>query len=328
MDWSAQSICENPHAFDQAHESALTSSEWYSARLNAARIVLGCRSLQKANAARDSILKDRACKTTTIDVWQLDLADYQSVLSFAKRVQTDFSRLDAFIANAGVELMEFTLAEGLETTLTVNVVSTMLLNMAVLPKLRETSTRFGISTTLTVVGSMVHIFGPPELMKPPPREKDMDTFDMLSDPATADMGQPDSGMSPRYSLSKTLLHAVMPYFAKCASRPDRKEQVVVNWLNPGWCESELARHKATPALAQRMTFAAIGRTAEQGSRTLVHAILAGEQSHGKYLSECREIAESDFLRSEKGVEVRKRLWTELMARIEKISVEIARVIEC
>jgi hypothetical protein len=30
----------------------------------------------------------------------------------------------------------------------------------------------------------------------------------------------------------------------------------------------------------------VGRTAEQGSRTLIHAAVAGEESHGKFLSEC------------------------------------------
>jgi hypothetical protein len=30
----------------------------------------------------------------------------------------------------------------------------------------------------------------------------------------------------------------------------------------------------------------VGRTAEQGSRTLLHAAVAGKESHGTYVSEC------------------------------------------
>lgn len=294
----------------------LTSLKPHRARLNVSTLILGCRSLQKGNMAKDLITRQVDCKTTTIEVWELDLASYQSVLAFAKRVRTTLPRLDALVANAGVRLEEFTLAEGIETTITVNVVSNMLLNLAVLPKLRETSVKQGITTTITIVGSMMHIFGPPESMASPPEDKGVDTFDMLSDPATAAMG-------PRYSLSKTLIHAVSSQLATMVSRPGQHKQVIVNWVNPGWCSSELDRHKTAPILIQRVMFTVMGRTAEQGSRSLLHAILAGKQTHGCYLSECRVKPESDFLRSKEGVEARERLWRELMMRIQKISPEIA-----
>jgi retinol dehydrogenase-12 len=292
----------------------------HSAQLNVARLILGCRSLERGNAARDLITRQVDCKKVIIEVWELDLTSYQSVLAFGKRVEADLSRLDALISNAGVRLMQFTMAEGLETSITVNVVSNMLLNLAVLPKLRETSAKHGTNTTITIVGSMMHIFGPPASMAPPPDGKGIDTFDLLSDPDTADMG-------PRYSLSKTLIHAVLPSFAAIASRPKQHEQVTVNWVNPGWCASELDRHKSAPPLIQRIMFAIMGRTAEQGSQTLVHAILAGKQTNGRYLSECRATPESDFLRSEKGEQARERLWEELIVKIKKISPETAGVVE-
>lgn len=264
--------------------------------------------------------------TTLIEVWELDLASYQSVLAFGKRVQAQLPRLDAFIANAGVEPVVFTLAEDLEMTLTVNVVSTMLLNILVLPKLRVTSAEYGIPTTLTIVGSSVHIFGSTENLLVPPKDKSKDAFALLSDPAIADLGGPDAWMSPQYALSKTLLHAVLPHLAAKASRPGQKEQVVVNWVNPGWCASDISRHKNAQSRGTRISFVLIGRTAEQGSRELVNAILAGKESHGHYMSECRMKPESTFLRSEKGVQFGERLWRELMARIERISPETAPIL--
>jgi retinol dehydrogenase-12 len=167
---------------------------------------------------------------------------------------------------------------------------------------------------------MMHIFGPPESMTPSLKGMGTDTFDLLSDPATADMG-------PRYSLSKTLIHAVSSELATVASGPGKHEQVIVNWVNPGWCASDLDRHKAAPPLIQRIMFAVMGRTAEQGSHTLVHGILAGEQTHGCYLSECRVKPESEFLRSDEGVLVRQRIWQELMRRLQKISPETASFVE-
>ena len=62
----------------------------------------------------------------------------------------------------------------------------------------------------------------------------------------------------------------------------------------------------------------IGRTAEEGSRTLVHAALADESTHGRYVSECRIKSESRFVRSEAGKAVEWRLWSELIGMLEGI----------
>jgi retinol dehydrogenase-12 len=225
-----------------------------------------------------------------------------------------------------VEPVVYTSAEDLEMTLTVNVVATMLLNILVLPKLRATSAEHGIPTTLTTVGSSVHIFGSTETLLVTPKDKSRDIFATLSDPDSADLGGPDAPMSPRYALSKTLLHAVLPHLASKASRPAKKEEVIVNWVNPGWCASEISRHKNAQTRGTRVTFALIGRTAEQGSRELVNAIFAGKESHGHYMSECVVKPQSAFLRSEKGVQVGEQVWRELMARIERIAPETASIL--
>ena len=68
----------------------------------------------------------------------------------------------------------------------------------------------------------------------------------------------------------------------------------------------------------------IGRTAEEGSRTLVHAAAAGEESHGKYLSECRVKPESSFVRSEEGKVVEEWVWKELVWILEGIRPGVTR----
>lgn len=62
----------------------------------------------------------------------------------------------------------------------------------------------------------------------------------------------------------------------------------------------------------------IGRTAEAGSRTLVHGVTAGPESHGQYLSECLVKTESSFVRSKEGDRIQKRLWRELFEIIERL----------
>jgi len=73
--------------------------------------------------------------------------------------------------------------------------------------------------------------------------------------------------------------------------PLSRTGVVVNLVCPGLCKTDLGRNALPPF---RETLAAsqakYGRTAEDGSRTLIHAAVAGKGSHGCFLSSC-EIAE-------------------------------------
>jgi NAD(P)-dependent dehydrogenase (short-subunit alcohol dehydrogenase family) len=67
--------------------------------------------------------------------------------------------------------------------------------------------------------------------------------------------------------------------------------VVINTVAPGLCMTNLARNgppEFQNEMAKRVEM--YGRTAEQGSRTLLHAAFAGRESHGRYLDSC-QIAE-------------------------------------
>ena len=73
--------------------------------------------------------------------------------------------------------------------------------------------------------------------------------------------------------------------------PVSKTGVVVNYLNPGLCVTELDRNvNAIIRIVLWVNRTLIGRTAEEGSRTLFHAAFAGPDTHGKYLTSC-QIAE-------------------------------------
>ena len=73
-----------------------------------------------------------------IEIWSIDMANYPSVSAFGRRACSTLSPLDVVVLNAGVSLNKFERAEGIESTLTVNVISTLLLAQLFLPKLRET----------------------------------------------------------------------------------------------------------------------------------------------------------------------------------------------
>ena len=132
-------------------------------RLSSKRVILGVRTLRKGEEAKAKIEAETGRKGVA-EVWHLDLTSYDSVKEFAKKVQ-GLDRVDAIIENAGVALDKWSTAEGLETTLTVNDVSTMLLAVLVLPKLQESGKKFGILPHLVVVGSGVAFEAKGELEK-------------------------------------------------------------------------------------------------------------------------------------------------------------------
>lgn len=143
----------------------------YMLKLNASHIILGVRNLPKGQAAKEE-LQASTGKTTPIDVFQLDMENYESVKAFAASLSA-LPRVDVAILNAGKMDQEFYIAEKDESTITVNVVSTMLLALLILPKLRESAGDGSPVPRLVIVASDRHV------MTNLPEWKTPNTFDTL-----------------------------------------------------------------------------------------------------------------------------------------------------
>ena len=199
----------------------------------------------------------------------------------------------------------------------VNVVGTFLLGVLVLLKLRETSERFG-RANLTFVGSMIHIFAKQGDLVVKQRERVLER-----------LSEEGMGMEGRYFLSKLLVHLCARAMVervgavkegdKRKGEGEREGCVVVNTVNPGWCKTALLRHD-DGGLGGRTGLRMIGRTVEEGSRTLVHAVTAGKETHGTCLSECRVKSLGSWARSEEGKRAGERVWKEVVERIEQLSL--------
>lgn len=79
-------------------------------RLNAEKVIIACRSAEKGEATKQDIEQSTG-RNGAIEVWQLDLASYESVKQFAKRVNM-LPRVDIMIENAGECLMFSTKPHG------------------------------------------------------------------------------------------------------------------------------------------------------------------------------------------------------------------------
>lgn len=122
-------------------------------RLKAQKVILACRSLERGKAAQKR-MEENTGRTGVAEVWQLDVGSYESVKAFASRFDT-LDRVDAVIENASVAMLEYKEAEGLESSLTINVIGTFLLAALLLPKLQRSAKAFGVKSHLVVVGSEV-----------------------------------------------------------------------------------------------------------------------------------------------------------------------------
>ena len=124
-------------------------------RLNAAKVILAVRSLEKGEQAKKSIIESEKKPSDVVEVWSLDLSSFESIKQFAKKAQ-GLSRLDVLVQNAGIVTYNFTLVEGHESSITVNVISPFLCSLLLLPKLRETAAKFNVLPRLVFVESFVH----------------------------------------------------------------------------------------------------------------------------------------------------------------------------
>lgn len=68
----------------------------------------------------------------------------------------------------------------------------------------------------------------------------------------------------------------------------------------------------------------LARTTEKGSRTLVAAVVAGEESHGMYIGDCTVVDPSAFVLSDEGKKTGERVYEELMGILEGIQPGIGK----
>jgi NAD(P)-dependent dehydrogenase (short-subunit alcohol dehydrogenase family) len=238
--------------------------------LDAAKVILAVRSIEKGNAAKAAI-EARTGKTGVIEVWLLDMSSYDSIKAFVERA-AQLDHLDIAVLNAGVMFTEYKQSSyGWENTLQVNTLSTTLLSLLLLPVLRKSSTPDS-KTALEIVSSGMYrnVTVSPELATAP--------LATLNDPKTY-------STTGQYSRSKLLVQCTMKAIAKLVQTKDYDDPpIIVNSVCPGACKSDLGRgftHPIVKLIMPVMHFL-LFRSTEEGSRTLVSGTTQGKETHGMF----------------------------------------------
>ncbi|KAL3430492.1 hypothetical protein BDV09DRAFT_178534 [Aspergillus tetrazonus] len=271
-------------------------------------LIIGSRNLQRGEATKTE-LEQRTNRPGVVQVWELEMSSFQSVKDFAARVES-LKQLDVALLNAGIWNREFTTStEGWEETLQVNTLSTSLLALLLLPKLRNCSTDSS-PTHLTVVSSQQFVRVQAKSLR-----TDGPLLEHLND------ARRFSGPK-QYGISKLLLEYVLKTVAAQLRNENGTVPVVVNTVSPGLCVSSLGRQYT--GLHHRLVvwimYKLFARTAEQGSRSLVSATYQGLESHGRCWRSDGYLDESTALTTgAEGKQFQAKAWKEIMAVLKEQS---------
>ncbi|EER26728.1 oxidoreductase,short chain dehydrogenase, putative [Coccidioides posadasii C735 delta SOWgp] len=288
--------------------------------LGATTVIIGCRSTERGNQAKATI-ETLTRQKGVVQIWPLDMSRYDSVIAFARRVNEEIPRLDIALLNAGVLHRNYTLSsEGWEDTLQINTLSTILLALLLLQKLRASRTDVGGPANLTFTSSGTHKFVKGEQLV---GSEDQSILQHVN-------AESNFSSIVQYKVSKILIEFAVKCIAKIARQENGTVDVIVNSACPGFCSTNLEREfdSFVHRLFGPIFYFIFGRSAEQGSRTLVSATLLGEESHGKFWTHDSFPDLSQFLIStEEGKRLQERAWTEIVEELKTRSPLIKELLQ-
>ncbi|KAI9451774.1 hypothetical protein F5148DRAFT_1238224 [Russula earlei] len=282
------------------------------ASMNPKRLVLGCRSRERGQAALQAI---QATGFKHAELALVDLSRFSSVSAFADAFIRDGSQIDIFVYNAAVSLFKYSdTVDGWEESIQVNHLSAMLLTVLLFPcLLKAVSSGTSPNPRVVIVSSELHYWA-----KFSRKEVESERIlRVLNDKEHCTFRV----MATRYHITK-LLNVL--FVRELAKRLSQNSPVIVNAVNPGYCKSQLRRNMPLPVrVFDKIMEVLIARTTEEGSRQLLWAAVGGagreSELRGGYVNKANLQDVSDYALSDEGVLVQRRIWdesVEVLSRFE------------
>ncbi|KAJ6111763.1 hypothetical protein N7523_007824 [Penicillium sp. IBT 18751x] len=275
-------------------------------------LIIGSRSLERGHCTKQALEK-YTNRPGVVQIWELEMSSFQSVQKFARRVNDELKRVDIALLNAGLWNREYTKSpEGWEEILQVNTLSTSLLALLLLPKLRESSSATE-PAHLSVVSSQQFV-----RVKAESLQTDGALLEHVNDE------QHFKGPK-QYGISKLLLEYMMKNIADLVRNDDGTLQIIVNTVSPGLCQSSLGRqyNRFYERWLVWVMYKVFARTTEQGCRSLVSATVQGAESQGKCWRSDGYLDESIALTTGvKGKSFQAKAWKEILEVLEEQAPDV------
>ncbi|KAL4892985.1 hypothetical protein BDV59DRAFT_202337 [Aspergillus ambiguus] len=283
--------------------------------LQAKRVIVTVRSEAKAQDALSTLRNDPGVRSAnpdaTLEAFILDLEDCQSAIDFVQKVKREVAELDVLLCNAGISLPEYQMTKtGHEKIMQVNCYSHFLIVMELLPLLRATAAMRKTPSRCTMVGSYSH---ENNSLVNSPIPDGVSIVEFFDDPA-------NYVKYKQYMNSKLVLHAFIQHLATVIP----STEVIVNAPCPGVVATTLM--KDYPLWLRTFMFLwhkTLARSVEEGARALIYAArVAGEETHGKYISNNKVASGASVLQGKDGQEFAGRVWTDVCNDVRKVSPDV------
>lgn len=262
-----------------------------------AKVYLACRDKERCALAREDIFLETENKD--IHCRYCDLASFDSIKRFVRRLQKDEEKVDILVNNAGVMWGEREITQdGIETQLGVNHMGHFLLTNLLIDKIKQ-----GAPSRIVNVASRAHFKGKINV-------QDLNSAESYS----------ESGAYNQSKLANVL-------FTRELAKRLEGSGVTVNAVHPGIVDTNIVRNTGFFTKTLMTIFRPFGwafvKSPRQGAQAVLHVALHPdlEQTTGQYF-DLREIAEP----SKEALNDKLGLWlwlvSEKWTRLEEMRKEL------
>ncbi len=214
-------------------------------------VILACRNVDKANAAKAKILG--VYPKAKIECMVLDLSSLQSVRAFAKAFAQQHDKLDLLINNAGIMMPPFSLSEdGFESQMAANYFGHFALTGLLLPLLNKTP-----GARVVSLSSLAHNWG---------------------NNAFADI-HCAKGYNKRFAYGQSKLACLMFAYELNRRLQAANSKTLSVAAHPGVAATNLAQH--FPSFLSAL-FPLVGQSAADGALPTLYAALGADIEGGNY----------------------------------------------
>lgn len=287
--------------------------------LGLTRLIMGVQNASKGEAARKQLLDSlpKLCNPPVVEVWELDLACYSSIITFVDCLKQSGIILDFAILNAGVASFNFRLnkSTGNKDSIQINWLSTALMTLLLLHMLDQQAAAHvnRARPTISIVGSETAAWAKF-------KEAQIATKQRLTLLETLN-SEKYFNMTDWYYTSK-LLYQLSFLELLCNHQSSTNSLgAVLNLVNPSFCYGSELHRSAEGALDKVLggVKRVVGRSVSMGARTLVHAaVLAGPEFNSKYLSDNQPAPFAGYSNSYSGWIMQGKVWDEMVMELSQV----------